>query len=106
DALALDDETGVGGIDVGQYLGGDRLLERDRAVHLGQRARDLALVPVEDAQGDADAEAERVVGPDPLVLGLRRHVPPRVRARQVHVGLGLGVGGGRRAQVGTGLQRA
>src|SRR6266850_2734470 len=93
-------------VHVGEHLNGRRLAQGVGAVDLRARARDLALVAVEDAQRDADPHAERVIGADPLVGGLRRDVPPRVGARQLTVGAGAGPRGLRRLQIRPGVERA
>src|SRR2546425_1266351 len=85
DSLALDEHGRERRVHLGERLHGGRLPERVGALDLGSRPRDLALIPVEDPQGDAEAKTDRVVGRDPLVRDLRRHVPPRVGACQIHV---------------------
>src|SRR6266851_5237642 len=85
DPLALDEHGRERRVHLGERLHGGRLPKRVGALDLGSRPRDLALIPVEDPQGDAEAKADRVVAPDPLVRDLRRHVPPRVGAGQTHV---------------------
>src|SRR5690349_3051717 len=59
DALALDLQRGVRGVDVGQGLARDRVAQRRRPADLRLRAGDLALVAVEHAQRNADADTER-----------------------------------------------
>src|SRR5438309_2707600 len=89
DPLALDRHRGQRGIDLGERLDSRRPRQRVRPLRLGARARDLTLIAIEDLEREAEPEADRVVGADPLVLDLRCHVPPRVRPRQVHVGARL-----------------
>ena len=47
--------------------------------------RNLALIPIEDPDGEADTEPDGIVGSNPLVLDLRRDVPPGVGPGEVDV---------------------
>src|SRR5438132_8985523 len=101
DPVALDRHRGQRGIDLGERLDSRRPRQRVRPLRLGARTRDFTLIAIEDLEREAEPEADRVVGSDPLVLDLRCHVPPRVRARQVHVGARLVPRGPRGLEVGA-----
>src|SRR5262245_1789375 len=88
-----------GCVDLRQSLYPDRPAHCTRALDLRFSPRDLSLIPVEDANRQADPEAERVVILDPLIFKQRRDVPPGVRPSQIHVGLRLLEGRLRRAEV-------
>src|SRR5204862_3373810 len=85
---------------------GRRLPQRVGAVDLRARARDLALIAVEDAQGDAHADAVCTGASDAFVGDAGRDVAPGVGARQLAVGAGARPRGLRRPQVGARVQRA
>src|SRR3989442_6146016 len=88
DPLALDRQRAQRGIDLGERLDSRRPRQRVRTLRLGARARDLALIAIEDLERKAEPEADRVVVADPLALDLRCHVPPPIRPRQVLLGAG------------------
>jgi hypothetical protein len=85
DLLALVQHDRERRLDLRARLDGGRVALVGRALDLGSRPRDLALVTVEHPQRNTDAEPEGIVGPDPLILHLGRNVPPGVGARQVEV---------------------
>jgi hypothetical protein len=91
------------GVHLGQRLDRDRVAGSLEPLRLSVGSRDLALIPVEDPDRQADAEADRVVATDTLVLDLGRDVPPGVCPREPDVRLTLfasGVGGAQVRPVG------
>src|SRR5262249_5656173 len=76
--LALGGDGGQGRVDLGEGLSEQSVPRRLHAFGLGLGPGNLALVPVEELDGQSEAEADGVVGTDALIPDLRRHIPPRI----------------------------
>src|SRR5215467_694544 len=102
--LALGGDGGQRRVDLGERLGEQSVPRRLHALGLGLGPGDLALVPVEDLDGQGEAEANGVVGTDALILDLRCHVPPRIGLGQTDVSGGFVARGLRGAEIGAGVE--
>src|SRR6202035_1319929 len=86
DALALRGRRNQVRVHRGENLQGGRLPDGVDPPDLGLGPGDLALVAIEEAERNAEAEPHRVVGADPLVLDLWGDVKPGIGPGQAVVG--------------------